>query len=465
MLVTAISKGHQVFAQGSTSAVGCNIFGIVLISALCGISAHGDSWLPAREFNTVSENGQFVARVIPATTNSKPLIVVSAIKGPRTNELWRATLSNKTCPVTVYLWDEGTGLVTLDNWGAGGYGNDVVAFYGPNGQKASYSLEQLAPPDNLSGSGNETSSLLANRRAFDGKFPHSTSSRHWRRNSLYFFYQHAGEVLFCLWLDWDNRWLVWQLSDGKLRQVPEALATSLNTEGRMRALQHRDSRIDAHAALDFLGRLRHSEDRPLIEARLRDRDFFTGSRTTYSSEATKPSFCFTAYSSKRQEADHILSRWDDRTTETSAMGNSEHYHFLGTVSGRIILDAAPKKGEGTLRLYLIPESIPLEKWSETQPEHYLIADLLNNFPTMFEEQTTKNFPLTKQIAFEIYGVTPDNYRLKAVWNKTPPWTQPDTAICIPHDGDFESIRSPVISVKKGQIADGINLECKQRSVN
>src|SRR5215468_4985637 len=161
--------------------------GICLILSLVAHPVRADFWSPPTPFERLSENGQFVAHVTPSSTNSKATVVVSAIKGQRTNELWQATLSNHACPTEVVVSDDGSGVVTLDNWGGVGYGDDVVAIYGPSGPKAKYSLEEFAPPPTSS----EKFSLATIYGGYGGKFSHSTSSRHWRNYSIYFFYREG----------------------------------------------------------------------------------------------------------------------------------------------------------------------------------------------------------------------------------------------------------------------------------
>jgi hypothetical protein len=444
--------------QSSSAALARAACGICLTILLAAYTVCADSWFPPTPFVAVSENGQFVAHVTPASTNSKATVVVSAIKGQRTNELWRATLSNHSCPTEVFVSDDGSGVVSLDNWGGVGYGDDVVALYGPGGQKAKYSLEEFAPPPKPKPDSSGFP-LTPIHGGYEGKFTHSTSSRHWRRYSIEFFFRVGSDVVFCIWLDWDKRWVVWQVVDGKLRKVTADLTKTLNAEARRRALQQARSGTDSSAPLNFLARLGHSEDRPLIEAWLRDKDFSTGSKTSYSSDKSKPSFfCWMAYSHKRKEAEKILSCWDGLTTNTSDMENVENYHYLGTVKVRVLLEAPPKKGGGMLRLYLIPAAVPLDKWSASQPEHYLIADLDNNFPVVFQDGKITDFPLTRTVDAAFYGVTAGDYRLKAVWNKAPPIANAKTIVCLPRSGDFESISSPVISVKRGQVSDG-RVEC------
>src|SRR5262249_27581982 len=151
-----------------------------------------------------------------------------------------------------------------DNWGGIGYGDDIVAIYNRSGRLRAYSLEQIAPLP-------ESKQDLSGRSwAYQERFSHSTSSRHWRENSIQFFYNEAGQNLFCLWLDWDNRWVIWQLSDGKMIPGSVGLIKQLNTEGRRFALTNLNSGEFASAALNFLGRQRHEDDRHIIEAWLDD---------------------------------------------------------------------------------------------------------------------------------------------------------------------------------------------------
>ena len=127
-LNTAVSKDcFSVPGLASSAALALAACGICMIFSLVTYSVRADSWSPPRAFDTLSENGLFVAHVIPANTNSKATVVVSAIKNHRTNDLWRATLSNHACPTQVAVSDEGNGVVTLDNWSGVGYGKDVVS--------------------------------------------------------------------------------------------------------------------------------------------------------------------------------------------------------------------------------------------------------------------------------------------------------------------------------------------------
>ena len=122
--------------------------GILLITA--GLMAFGwqvttkaDSWQRPQEFDTASENGKFVARVVPATQDRKGVLIVSDLKSGKTDEIWRTQLSNNVAPTEVRLTNDGESVLTLDNWFGAGYGDDVVAIYNRHGQLTKYSLEQI----------------------------------------------------------------------------------------------------------------------------------------------------------------------------------------------------------------------------------------------------------------------------------------------------------------------------------
>jgi len=178
-----------------------------------------------------------------------------------------------------------------------------------------------------------------------------------------------------------------------------------------------------------------------------------------SSENTKVLFAFTARSHKRETADQILARWDGKDSDNTGLGSSDNYQFLGTLKCSVAFTAAPAKKEGTIRVYLIPESIPLKEWASERPAQYLIADLNYSYPYVFEDDRGRDGSLSDLVSFIIYGVTPGRYRLKAVWDKTAPFEKKDEIVCRPRLGDYESATSPVISIRKGSATEGAKIEC------
>jgi hypothetical protein len=429
----------------SADFIGFSILGSCVLLLPFSEAAVADSWAAPSESRTFSENGRFLARSIPVQKGSDPFVIVLSVPGKQTNEIWRTRLSNKVSPSRVYLSDDGESVVTLDNWGGIGYGDDVVAIYCRKGLLAKYSLEQFAPPPK----GNTNSVDFLSRDGYRGVFSHS----------IQFFYSDEGDNFFCLWLDWDDRWAAWRLDSGSLIKVSGELSKRLNVEGRKRSLSISQSTNATAAALNFLGRMRVNEDRSIVENWLHDREFSGGSVTSSSSDATKVYFAFTSWSYKRDNADRILARWDGLDVGITRLGVREDYRFLGTLKCSISFVATPRKQEGDIRLYLIPSTVPLNRWSQQRPEHYLIADLSVSFPYDFINGQIKHGRLGPPPDFIIYGITPGQYRLKAIWSRATPPGSRNEVMSIPRPGDYESVDSPVIRVSKGMVAEGIHIDC------
>jgi hypothetical protein len=420
-------------------------------------SSLADSWSPPREFDSLSENQKFIAHVAPGKGDRKPSLTISSISKAKTNQLWRTELNNDVSPVEVCVANDGERVVTMDNYFGIGYGDDVVAIYGQKGLLAKYSLEQFAPLPPKQKSDDDIS--LSFDRGYEEKFSHSTASRHWREYSIHFFHHEGDQPLFCLWLDWDSRWVVWQLQDGRLRNVTANLAKQLNVAGRAQALKAAKDYDFAAASLSFLGRLRIKADRPLIEKWLHDTEFSPGTIQSSSSESPLEVFIFTSRSDRRAEADRILARWEGNNSQEGDRGFSDTYQSLGTLKGTITFPKPPAKGEGSLRIYLINENVPLAKWDSVRPEHYLIANLGSSFPYIFENGQFRDGKLSTNANFIIYGITPGKYRLKAVWDKAAPFAKEDEPVYKPNVGDYESTTSKLITIRKRVTAEGVNVEC------
>jgi len=417
--------------------------------------ALADSWMPAKEFEATSANGKFVARILLGTRQTNAQAVVYSVRTNGRRELWHVQLTNRVAPSRVFLADDGAALVTTDNWGPSGYGNEVVVIYNTKGLLANYSLEQFAPPP--AGFVSSSSSIFDRDEPYRGKFIHSVSSRHWSAYSKKRFFRDDGRLLFCLWLDWDQRWVAWNMADGALMAVTPRQTERLNLLERDQALQEiKSGKADA-GAYNFLGRTKLKEDRALIEEWLTDTRFGSGSRSTSSSEKPELSFTYTSSSDKRREADRILSRWDGIADDRP--GWHDDYHFLGTVRGQVNL-GRPSECQGTLRIYLIPAETPLAKWAERRPQQYLTADLSRG-PYRFENGRSVYTDVDERVNFMIYGVTPGKYRLKVIWDRAAPFCHHETVLCLPGPGDYVSIASTVFEAKKGLETERISIECTE----
>lgn len=426
-----------------------------LVFWLLACLVRGDSWRLPREFETLSENRRFVARVIPSDAKSKSKLVVSSVVGQRTNKNWRTSFIH--FPVDVFVSDEGTGVVALDSYGLMGYGKHVVAIYGPEGLRGNYALEDFTVPLETD---YDHKGRIMRPGGYERLFTHSTSSRHWRRHSTQFFYRDSGETFFCINLDWRDGWVVWRMSDGKLHTATAELASLLNLEGRRRALAQIEAGEALPASFGFLGRLRHPGDDTLMEEWLRDTRFTNEKSMRHTPGKTIPYPRLVSYSERRRQADAVLSRWAGLSANPFRLQDFEPPRILGTVKTRVSISELLKPGLGYVRLYLIPADAPFATWHESRPAHYLIADLSGRLPMLFGESDWIEVSQRKTVELVVEGVTPGDYRVKVVWDKAPPFTDADTVVCIPGPGDYENVSSPLFTVEKGKETDIIEIDCK-----
>lgn len=415
----------------------------------------GDSWRLPRESETLSANRRFVARVIPSDAKSKSKLVVSFVVGQQTNEIWRTFFSR--FPVNVFVNDEGTGVVALDSYGSMGYGEHVVTIYGPEGLRSNYGLEDFTVPLEAD---YDRKGRIMRPGGYERLFTHSTSSRHWRQRSTQFFYRDSGETFFCIKLEWRNGWVVWRMSDGKLHTATAELASLLNIEGRRRTLAQIEAGEDLPASFRFLERLRHPGDDTLMEEWLRDTRFTNEQSMRHIPGKTIPYPRLVSYSERRRQADAVLSRWAGLAADLPHFLDVESPRILGTVKTRVSISELLKPGLGYVRLYLIPAAAPFATWHESQPAHYLIADLSGRLPMLFGESDWIEVSQRKTVELVVEGVTPGDYRVKVVWDKAPPFTAADTVVCIPLPGDYENVSSPIFTVEKGKETDIIEIDCK-----
>jgi hypothetical protein len=134
--------------------------GVVLLLLVQGLSA--DDWPGPRVMNVFSEDGARFVRVTPGESFGDSVGFAGAKQGAyahapfyerQPDRSYRLTtevaLLNPIAPVDLLLSNSGY-LITFDNWHNLGYGK-AVAIYGPTGKPvASWELEQLYTPHQLS---------------------------------------------------------------------------------------------------------------------------------------------------------------------------------------------------------------------------------------------------------------------------------------------------------------------------
>jgi hypothetical protein len=163
--------------------------GMTWVLALVPTLASADTWALPKEQTYCSPNEKFCVLVVPRQLSGQlehfeakgkgkepaghPVSPATACQATlyarasfgRKKEVWKIKLSNDVAPVDVLVSDDGQYVVTLDNWGRAGYGDDVLVVYGPDGNLVKkYSLEELL--------GDQAQNV-----------GHSVSSRWWRKEA------------------------------------------------------------------------------------------------------------------------------------------------------------------------------------------------------------------------------------------------------------------------------------------
>ena len=146
---------------------------------IAGRVVEADDWPAATIKEVFSESREWFVRVVPGKSLGDTFGFAGSPQGPYARaEFYRLaadrsyrltteiTLDNPIAPVKFLVTDRGY-LVTFDNWHNLGYGRVLVS-YAPTGRRvASYALKDLF----------STAEIAA--------FSHSTSSIHWRTDTLY----------------------------------------------------------------------------------------------------------------------------------------------------------------------------------------------------------------------------------------------------------------------------------------
>lgn len=68
------------------------------------------------------------------------------ITGTDTVLIWERKLLNDICPVSAIVSNDGSSIITFDNWYSNGYGGNVMVVYNEKGDaKRTYSLSEISP--------------------------------------------------------------------------------------------------------------------------------------------------------------------------------------------------------------------------------------------------------------------------------------------------------------------------------
>jgi len=408
-------------------------------------AAYADTWSCPPEKDYFSDNKLFVAHVTAAKEETKAKLEVFEIDGPERKPLWQCTLGNEGGPGDVFISDDGKHVVTVNECNRrvhGGFGDYVVAFYNEKGIIKNYSLEQiLRYPEDI------------DEQEFKKLTRRSVSGRSWGSQPI-LLDEYNGELYFCVWLRYGERWLAWEVNTGNEVRINDKMVERWNEKGCLWAREAGvKSKKYCKLALQFLGRFQKPENRKIIESFLNDKDFSAWYRGRFGNPPL-----FYCRSSNRALADHILAEWDGIPTKKSKLPDEE-YHYLGSVKGVIKLSEPPKEENGWICIYLIPGTTNKGKWYLEVPVHQLTAYLGKYY--------FHNCQLPgSDVPFTIQGITPGEYWIKAVWDKDKPHNFGDNYIKgPPQAGDYESVESLTITVKAGETIENVIIDCTHKVTN
>jgi len=161
-MTCAVRRATQGFARRAM---------VLLVLLLASASAGADSWAPPQTQVTPSANGQFRVTVVPRPLDGplayfedkvdgtepagqrkgeaqvSPIALVEKLDATGAwRRVWQMPLVNDVAPPSVLIADDGSFLVTFDNWHSVGFGDDVVVVYDRQGTLVrQLSLEQILP--------------------------------------------------------------------------------------------------------------------------------------------------------------------------------------------------------------------------------------------------------------------------------------------------------------------------------
>jgi hypothetical protein len=160
----------------------------------------------------------------------------------------------------------------------------------------------------------------------------------------------------------------------------------------------------------------------------------------------------TSSSRKRLVAEQILAGWDGKPAAEHGLPHPPLY-YLGKVEGVVTLAKTDDPNKATLWIYLVASTVPKDQWHKQPPVQRLAVSFSDYSFRNFDLEHTQNFP------FGITGVTPGEYWIKAVLDKTKPFSKPTDQFYVPEVGDYKTKESPAICIKAGQTIENLSIDC------
>ena len=401
-----------------------------------------DDWPDPQPETFLSDNGSYAAVVTPAEEDRKARLEVFDYRTAEVTALWVTELTNDSRPVTAMVTDDGTAVVTLDNWFGVGQGPDVVAFYLQNGQIRQYGLVDIVGMmvgENFFIEKEGTYGKMAdpaNRlMAIRELFPFSVSSAMWLDTGKVLIHKIADKWVFCIWASWAGRWTGLDMATGGWTTLEPEEVEQIIAQVREDARAVLNSREGAWTwAIEYLGWLANKDDRKVMKDLLFDKEFFMSAT---SGETGLIHFSGESYS--RSRGDYWLSVWDGKETESRELDRA--YQYLGMVAGTIKLATKPADRTGNIWVYLLPAGKKMTQGEKNiATAHRAAAEL-----------EVMGLPGPDSVDFEIRGVTPGSYRIEVVWDRVDAETSVwDGIPPKPGKGDFLVTTETPVEVKAGE---------------
>lgn len=425
------------------------VFGVLFL--YLWTEACAECWLEPTVFEVVSRNGEYLARVIPSEGYLTWRAEVCLNSGGDSGKsLWHREMDGGF-PLEAKVSDDGRYVVTMGTHGGDGNGDGEVSLLSSQGAVSKFALEDFAPisfPQSVYGFEGNMAFLFNDRQ-----------SRFWRTYNIHFFYSYRGEDLFCLWLDWAEKWICWGCNDGKLRTITDELARALNQEGREGALDNASNQRESAADLNFLSRMGHPDDRPLLLRWLNDTSFFTG-LATISTRGLPTNLGLSSSSYKRREAERFLENFYKRSGSSKSNGKALSLKFFGILRGQVHLADFRSQFVGELRIILVPTTFASDHWSEGEPLLVLSNEM--NSPSLLASSAgvQRGSRSMAPIGFEIATLTPGNYRIK-VFARPPSEPALHGGVGVHGVREWQNVESPLIRILAGRVTEGIHLLCRE----
>jgi len=156
---------------------------LLTIAALLGAAAGAgaDSWMAPTERDYYSADETYYLHVVPGDgdTYAHGTLYEAARREGDDLRVWSAELLNPYAPHKVLVADSGEYVVTFDEWGRVGYGDNVVVIYGPGGETLwKFALEDLLTEEEIAA------------------VPTTVSSRWW--GGAHYLDEEAGELVLVI---------------------------------------------------------------------------------------------------------------------------------------------------------------------------------------------------------------------------------------------------------------------------